>query len=162
MLSVVSHDLRNPLNTILLAAETLKDDSIPSEIRGKGLSAITRAAARMNRMISDLLDVNSIESGRLAIKALPMDPISVMTEVTDLFGPQAASRGLSLIKDAPDDLPLIRGDRHRLVQVLANLASNALKVSAEGSEPSVSARRPRGLIRVVIAVWIRKTPGPHL
>ena len=133
VLAVVSHDLRNPLNTIMLAADTLKDDDIPAEIRGKGIGAITRAAARMNRMISDLLDVNSIESGRLSIKALPLDPLSVMTEVADLFGPQAASRNLSLIKDAPGELPLIRGDRDRLVQALANLVSNALKVSAEGS-----------------------------
>jgi PAS domain S-box-containing protein len=155
VLSVVSHDLRNPLNAILLAAETLKDDTLPPEIKGKGLGAITRAAARMNRMISDLLDVNSIESGRLAIKALPMDPISVMTEVTDLFGPQAASRGLGVIKDAPDDLPLIRGDRHRLVQVLANLVSNALKVSAEGS---VTIRLRRAEREVVFAV-VDSGPG---
>lgn len=155
VLSVVSHDLRNPLNTILLAAETLKDDSLPAEIKGKGLDAITRAAARMNRMISDLLDVNSIESGRLAIKALPMDPIPVMTEVADLFGPQAASRGLGLIQDAPDDLPLIRGDRHRLVQVLANLVSNALKVSAEGS---ITIRLRRAEREVVFAV-VDRGPG---
>ena len=133
VLSVVSHDLRNPLNTILLATETLKDDALPPDMKSKGVGAITRAAARMNRMISDLLDVNSIESGRLAIKALPVDPASVMTEVADLFGPQAASRGLRLVYDAPDGLPLVRGDRHRLVQVLANLVSNALKVSAEGA-----------------------------
>jgi PAS domain S-box-containing protein len=132
VLSVVSHDLRNPLNTILLAAATLNDDSLPPEIKGKGLGAITRAAARMNRMLSDLLDVNSIESGRLAIKALPVDPASVMTEVTELFAPQAASRGLDVVKEAPDDLPLVRGDRDRLVQALANLVSNALKVSAGG------------------------------
>ena len=133
VLSVVSHDLRNPLNTILLAVETLKDEGLPAEIKTKGMGAITRAAARMNRMISDLLDVNSIESGRLAINALPIDPLSVMTEVLDLFGPQAASRNITLIRETPDELPLIRGDRHRLVQVLANLVSNALKVSAGGS-----------------------------
>jgi len=155
VLSVVSHDLRNPLNIILLATETLKDDSIPSEIRSKGVGAITRAAARMNRMISDLLDVNSIESGRLAIKALPMDPISVMTEVADLFGPQAASRNLSVIKDAPDELPLIRGDRDRLVQALANLVSNALKVSAEGSVTI----RLRLVEREVVFAVIDSGPG---
>jgi signal transduction histidine kinase len=155
VLSVVSHDLRNPLNTILLAAETLKDDGTPAEIREKGLSAITRAAARMNRMISDLLDVNSIEAGRLAINALPQDPLSVVAEVLDMFGPQAASRNLSLLKDAPDDLPLIRGDRHRLVQVLANLVSNALKVSAEGSVTI----RLRNVEREVVFAVVDSGPG---
>jgi signal transduction histidine kinase len=133
VLGVVSHDLRNPLNTIMLAAETLKDHDMPPEVRTKGLAMITRSASWMNRMISDLLDVNSIEAGRLALSLLPQDPRSVVDEVMDLFGPQAASRGLALIKEAPDGLPLVRGDRHRLVQVLANLVSNALKVTAEGS-----------------------------
>jgi PAS domain S-box-containing protein len=156
VLSVVSHDLRNPLNTILLAAETMKDDGTPAEIREKGLSAITRAAARMNRMISDLLDVNSIEAGRLAINALPQDPLSVVAEVLELLGPQAASRNLSLLKEAPAELPLIRGDRHRLVQALANLVSNALKVSA--AEGSVTIRL-RHVEREVVFAVIDSGPG---
>jgi PAS domain S-box-containing protein len=133
VLGVVSHDLRNPLNTIVLAAETLKDADLPPEIRVKGLAAISRAAQRMNRMISDLLDVNSLEAGRLALNLLPQDPLSVVDEVMDLFAPQAATRGLALLKDAPAGLPLVRGDRHRLVQALANLVSNALKATTEGS-----------------------------
>lgn len=133
VLSVVSHDLRNPLNTIVLATETLKDDHVPDEVRVKGLAAMTRAAARMNRMISDLLDVNSIEGGHLALRPMPLDPRSVVAEVVDLFTPQAANRSLSLNKEIPDGLPLVRGDRDRLVQVLSNLVSNALKVSVEGA-----------------------------
>jgi PAS domain S-box-containing protein len=133
ILGVVSHDLRNPLNTIVLAAETLKETDLPPEIRAKGLGAITRAAHRMNRMISDLLDVNSIEAGRLALNCLPQDPASVVDEVMELFAPQAAARGLALRKETPHGLPLVRGDRHRLVQVLSNLVSNALKATAEGS-----------------------------
>jgi signal transduction histidine kinase/putative methionine-R-sulfoxide reductase with GAF domain len=133
VLGVVSHDLRNPLNTIVLAAETLKEEDISAELRGKGLTMITRAAQRMNRMISDLLDVNSLEGGRLALNPLPQDPVSVVDEVADMFAPQAATRGLELVKEAPPGLPLVRGDRHRLVQALANLVSNAFKVTTEGT-----------------------------
>jgi signal transduction histidine kinase len=133
VLGIVSHDLRNPLNTIFLAAETLKEEDMPTEIRVKGLVMITRAAKRMDRMISDLLDVNSIEAGRLALNPLPQDPMSVVDEVIELFAPQAASRGLALLNEAPPTLPLVRGDRHRLVQVLANLVSNAMKVTHEGA-----------------------------
>jgi PAS domain S-box-containing protein len=133
ILGVVSHDLRNPLNTVVLAAETLKEEDISAELRTKAVTMITRAAKRMNRMISDLLDVNSIEAGRLALNPLPQDPVSVVDEVVDMFAPQAATRGLELVKEAPLGLPLVRGDRHRLVQVLANLVSNAFKVTTEGS-----------------------------
>lgn len=133
ILGIVAHDLRNPLNTIVLAAETLKDPDLPAEIRTRGLGAITRAAQRMNRMISDLLDVNSLEAGRLALDLVPQDPLSVLDEVMDLFAPQAATRGLALVKEAAAGLPLVRGDRHRLVQALANLVSNALKATTQGS-----------------------------
>jgi signal transduction histidine kinase len=133
VLGVVSHDLRNPLNTIVLAAETLKDSGLPADLRTRGLAAITRAAQRMSRMISDLLDVNSLEAGRLALDLVPQDPLSVVDEVMDMFAPQAATRGLALVKDVPAELPLVRGDRHRLVQALANLVSNALKATTQGS-----------------------------
>jgi PAS domain S-box-containing protein len=155
VLGVVSHDLRNPLNTILLAAEVLKDDGQPAERWNKGLAVISRAANRMNRMISDLLDINSIEAGRLALNPLPQDPLSVVDEVMEMFAPQAASRNLTLLKEAPDGLPLVRGDRHRLVQVLANLVSNALKVTAHGS---VSIRLEQRGQEVVFAV-IDAGPG---
>ena len=150
VLSVVSHDLRSPLNTIVLATETLKDDHLPAEVRLKGLAAMTRAAARMNRMISDLLDVNSIEAGRLALKPLPLDPHSIVSEVMELFTPQAAARRLTLLKEVPEGLPLVRGDRDRLVQVLANLVSNALKVSVEGSVTIRLEQRDKEVVFAVI------------
>src|SRR6185503_9123961 len=65
----------------------------------------------------------------------------LVEEVVDLFSPQAASRGLTLLKEAPDELPLIRGDRHRLLQVLSNLLSNALKVTEAGSVTLRAAHR---------------------
>jgi PAS domain S-box-containing protein len=133
VLGIVSHDLRNPLNTIALAADAFKEDDSPPELRVKAHAMITRAAKRMNRMISDLLDVNSIEAGRLALNRLPQDPVSVVDEVMEMFAPQAADRGLALVKEVPAGLPLVRGDRHRLVQVLGNLVSNAFKVTTEGS-----------------------------
>jgi PAS domain S-box-containing protein len=150
VLGVVSHDLRSPLNTIMLAAGTLKDPNMPAEVREKGLATITRASERMNRMISDLLDVNSIEAGRLALNPLPQDPLSVVAEVVELFSPQAASRNMTLVSEAPGSLPLIRGDRHRLIQVLANLISNALKVSAKGSVRIRLERRDRAVVFAVV------------
>jgi signal transduction histidine kinase/putative methionine-R-sulfoxide reductase with GAF domain len=149
VLSVVSHDLRNPLNTIMLATETLKDDHVPDEVRTKGLAAMTRAADRMNRMISDLLDVNSIESGHLALRPVPLDPLSIVSEVIELFTPQAAGRSLSIKSEIPSSLPLVRGDRDRLVQVLSNLVSNALKVSAEAVTVRV-AERDKEIVFAVI------------
>ena len=150
VLAVVSHDLRNPLNTILLAAETLREEGMPPAVRGKGLAMITRAARRMNEMISDLLDVNSIEGGRLALDPSPLDPVSVVDEAIDLLAPQALSRSVELRKQVAGSLPLVRGDRRRLVQALANLLSNALKVSAEGPVRVTLAREGAEVVFAVI------------
>jgi PAS domain S-box-containing protein len=150
VLGIVSHDLRNPLNTIILAALALQEDDVPSEIKTKGLSAITHAAKRMNRMISDLLDVNSLEAGRMALNPLPQDPLSVVDEAIELFAPQATSRSLDIVKEAPDEMPLVRVDRDRLLQVLANLLSNALKVTAEGSVRIKLERRSQEVVFAVI------------
>lgn len=133
VLGVVSHDLRNALSTIVIASDTLKDPALSRELGGRGLAAISRAAARMNRLISDLLDVHSFEGGHLRLTLAPTDALSVVDEVAGVFGPQAEARGIALDLNVPDAPLLVRGDHHRLVQALANLVSNALKVTAQGS-----------------------------
>jgi signal transduction histidine kinase len=133
VLGVVSHDLRNALSTIVIASETMQDPQLSRELGTRGLAAITRAAARMNRLIADLLDVHSVEAGRLSLKIAPTDARSVVDEVVGVFAAQAAARGLALQTELPDETLVVRGDHHRLVQALANLVSNALKVTVAGS-----------------------------
>jgi PAS domain S-box-containing protein len=133
VLGVVAHDLRNALSTVVLAADALQDGDVPEEIRSKGLSVIPRAARRMNRLISDLLDAHSLDAGRLRLSPLPLDPASVVADVVEAYAPEAAARGLALLTDVQDPPPLIRGDRHRLVQAVSNLVANALQVTPHGS-----------------------------
>jgi signal transduction histidine kinase len=133
VLEIVSHDLRTPLSSVAFAAATLGDDQMPAELRTHAAGALARGVDRMTRMISDLLDANSIEAGRLTVKPLPQDPVSIVEEVVELFAAQAVSRGVALAAEIRGVLPLVRGDRHRLIQALTNLVSNALKVTSEGS-----------------------------
>ena len=131
ILAVVSHELRNPLNVIAMAAAVLKDAGAEPEIGQKSIASIVRSAARMQRMIQDLLDVSTIEAGRLALDPRPIDPAPVVQETIDALGAEARGRGLTLTHEVPPDLA-IRADRDRLLQALANLVGNALKVTTEG------------------------------
>src|SRR5581483_10753623 len=124
-LAMVSHDLRNMLGGIAVSAAMLARDApaevdVPSSVRARA-TMIQRFAARMNRLVCDLVDVASIESGKLVVETRPDDLSSLVRESVELFLPSATERGLSL-EIMNGEQPLIaRFDRERIVQVLANL-----------------------------------------
>jgi signal transduction histidine kinase len=132
VLGIVSHELRNPLNTVAIAAAVLRELSSVPEAAQKSIASIIRSTQRMSRMIQDLLDLSSIQAGRLAIDPRPLDPRSLAEEAADTFAADAAGRGLTLALEMDDALPMIRADRDRLFQALANLVGNALKVTTSG------------------------------
>jgi signal transduction histidine kinase len=128
ILALVSHDLRNPLGTILMSA-TLLSNEAPEERRH--LDRIQRAAKIMLRLVEDLLDFASIEAGRLAIEPQPHDPGSLMQETLASFESFARAKGQRLTAEVGQELPKVLCDRGRILQVLSNLVSNAMKVTAE-------------------------------
>lgn len=130
-LAVVSHDLRNPLNTIRMSAGALRDDDTDPALARKAAESIDRAVRRMNRMISDLLDFSSLQAGRLSVTLQPIDAAAVVEEAVETVRAEAEARGLELRVEAP--AMLIRADRDRLVQALGNLLANAVKVTLEGA-----------------------------
>lgn len=132
ILAVVSHELRNPLNTVGMAATILKEMVPVAETGRKSIASILRAVARMNRMIQDLLDVSVIQMGRLAIDPRPLDLRPVIEEAVEAFASEAAERGLTVGVELEEGLPQVRADRDRLFQALANLVGNALKATTQG------------------------------
>jgi signal transduction histidine kinase len=88
---------------------------------------LQRTGARMGRLIGDLVDVASIEAGKLAVSREVADPVLVVTEAVDTFQAQATSRGISLAAELHTPLPVVAFDSARILQVLANLVSNAIK-----------------------------------
>jgi signal transduction histidine kinase len=146
-LAVVSHDLRNPLNTIRMSAEILADHDPEPGLARKAGATIRRAVDRMNRMISDLMDFSSIQNGRFSVTPQPIDVAAVVEEAADGARAEAHARGLEL--QAHADHLLVRADRDRLVQALGNLVGNAVKATSEGGV-TVTAEPRRG--EVVFAV----------
>lgn len=133
VLAIVSHDLRNPLNAIMLGAQLLQmSESIPNEDREQ-VEAISISARRMRALIDDLLDVTRLEGG----KQLPIEPKAVaveelFAEAYELFKAQASASSISLNYSIGEGVPRVYADRNRIMQVLSNLIGNALKFTPPG------------------------------
>ena len=135
VLALVSHDLRNPLNTIAFSAAILEkaapEGDAGREIR-KRTAVLRRAIERMKRLIEDLLDATSLHAGRLSVELTPCDAGAMVKESAELFEPEAAAAGVTIVTEMPASPLTVRGDRGRLLQLLANLIGNALKFTPEG------------------------------
>ncbi|NVB82016.1 MAG: GAF domain-containing protein [Kofleriaceae bacterium] len=139
ILSIVTHDLRNPLGTVMMGAQSLLSfDTEPERIR-KIAERIQRQADRMARLITDLVDYGGIETGKLALERASHRPDAIIEATTDIFAQLAEERGLRFESRIWPDLPLVDCDSERAVQVLGNLVSNALKVTPRGGAVSIGA-----------------------
>jgi len=151
VLSIVAHDLRNPLSTILLQAALLRRHGPEPERRShKPEEAIHRAATRMNRLIQDLLDVALMESGQLHIERARLSARELIVGAVEMLRPLAASTALELRVDVDEDVPELLGDRDRLLQVLENLIGNAIKFTRPGD--SIVVRAASGDHKVLFSV----------
>ena len=134
-LAVVSHDLRTPLATIMMASTILGDEELARSSRwttSLAVEKIQTAASRMERLIGDLLDFASIEAGQLAMTTRPEDVASIVKESIAGFEEQARARGVRLVSETAPGIPRVDCDRDRVLQVIGNLVGNALKILKSG------------------------------
>jgi signal transduction histidine kinase len=150
VLSFVSHDLKNPLNAVLMATTMLEREPDPSA-RARHLSMIRRAGGRMDRLIRDLLDLSSLEAGRLGLRATPTDAAALVADALAQQAPLAEYAGVALVAEVPALVPRIAADRDRLQQVLSNLLGNALAFTPRGGTITVRCRSGDGEVRFEVA-----------
>ena len=142
VLRVVAHDLRNPIVTIALGADMLSR-ALPEgqEAARIQLDAIRRSVETAERLLHDLLDVGRMEAGRLPIEPTPQPASALLEEAAAHYGALAADRGIDLQVEDPGELPLVRADRHRILQVFSNLIGNALRFTPAGGGVTLRARQ---------------------
>ncbi len=142
LLAIVAHDLRTPLGVIGLSTNALQE-AIPAGPDGdeaRTLAALgARAAKQMGRLIRDLLDVSSIEAGRLRFEFSEHQPADLLDEAANLLAPLAAQKVITMETRVTAHLALVRCDRHRIQQVLSNLIGNAIKFTPESGKLMLSA-----------------------
>jgi signal transduction histidine kinase len=153
-LAIVSHDLRNLLGGIVLSA-AIATKRTPENEAGKQIvlemDRIKRNAARMNRLVGDLVDVVSIEVGKLAAAPTRGDLRTLISEAVDSFQVLASTKSLSLELQIPDEPQLADFDHDRLLQVLANLITNAIKFTGQGGRLAIRLERTTTEFRISVS-----------
>ncbi len=132
-LANMSHELRTPLTSILgFTALAAAETDMPETAR-RYIERVTLASKALLTLVNDVLDFSKLEAGEIRLEPRPVDMASLAREVLDLFGQQAAAKGVSLSLDLADGIPpAVAVDSDRLRQVLINLVGNAVKFTAKG------------------------------
>ncbi|MCY3801050.1 MAG: ATP-binding protein [Chloroflexi bacterium] len=164
-LAVVSHELRMPLTSIKGSATTILDavDDLDPAVVRQFVQIIGDQADHMNALVADLLDVARIETGTLPVGPEPAEVAALVDRARSAF--RSAGGGNRLEIDVEPDLPLVRADRRRIVQVLVNLLTNAARHSPQDSVIRVSAARQDVHVAVSVSDEGRGIPAermPHL
>jgi PAS domain S-box-containing protein len=165
ILAIVSHDLRNPLGTVLMSAHqitTAADESTGGLRTKKAAKTIVKAVDRMNRLIGDLLDLATLEAGHpLPIELGRQDIVGVIRDAAELLEPVSNARQLQLQSHLPAPI-LVVCDGNRLLQAVANLIGNAIKFTGEGGTIDVAVRRSEGDVLVTVRDTGIGIPASHL
>jgi PAS domain S-box-containing protein len=151
VLAVVSHDLRNPVGTIAAAAELVADVPLSQERRNEHLHTIRRAAGRVNRLIQSLLDVAKIEAGKITLELSFEEINELVNDAVTQAGWLAEQEGVQLLFEEEEMSSRVHVDRNKMLQVLSNLIENALKYTPEGGRVTVSAKREKDNVLIVVS-----------
>lgn len=137
-LSNVSHELRTPLTSIIALAETLEAGALDDrEHNRRFLSIIQKNAARMHRLIDDILELSAIEAGNVEVRAEIVPLRSLVEDVVGTLSAAAAARTVTVHNLVTPEAKIL-ADPHRLVQMLTNLIDNAIKFNRAGGTVSIS------------------------
>ena len=148
LVTVVAHELRTPLASILGFTSVLRHRKTTPEERRQYLDIIDAQGHRLASLVNDFLDVQRLDEGKLTLSRELVDLGRIVRDQTDLFSGQSPKH---LIDVALPKGPLpVRGDPNRLAQVVANLLSNAIKYSPDGGHVRIAGDRENGHVRISV------------
>jgi len=157
VLANISHEFRTPLAAQLASIELLREGLATMEPAKQEelVLSLERGTRRLTRLIDNLLESVRIEAGQLGIRKQSVELVEVIEEARALIDSLLFLRRQSLEVVIPEDLPLISGDRLRLIQVFVNLLANASKFAPEGSTVYIGAREDSGQV----IAWVEDEGG---
>jgi two-component system phosphate regulon sensor histidine kinase PhoR len=139
-ISNVSHELRTPLAAIKALTETLQAGALEDPPAAQRfLMQMETEVDSLSLMVSELLELSRIESGRVPLNLAPTRPMEIVNQAQERLHLQAERAGLTLKMEYPDELPDVMADASRVQQVVVNLLHNAIKFTPTGGQVTVSA-----------------------
>jgi two-component system, OmpR family, sensor histidine kinase VicK len=146
--SMVSHEFRTALVGIQGFSELIRDEELDVPEIKELAGDINSDALRLNRMISEMLDLDRMEAGKIRLELKPVDLNRILEEAVERA--QFGADDHRLVADLDRALPVVSGDTDRLIQVISNLLSNAIKYSPQGGEVKVTSRADHGVAHVSV------------
>ncbi|HEV3110941.1 MAG TPA: ATP-binding protein [Candidatus Binataceae bacterium] len=150
-LGTISHELRNPLNSIMLWSSTLLTDQTLDDHVRRGLAAIDRAVRVQTQLVDDLLDLARIESGRMRLDVQSVDLAEVVQAAVESMRAAAEAKSITLQEIIDSRVGPLAGDAGRLQQVVWNLLSNAVKFTPKEGKIQVRVERVNSHVELIVA-----------
>ena len=137
----VSHELKTPIFSVQGFTETLLNGAVDDpDVNRSFLKKILRNVNRLDNLARDLSAISSIETGEMEMAMAPFEMQELVDEVVESLEMRAEEQGVEVRTAIDDQLPLVRGDRERIRQVIVNLTDNAIKYNSEGGYVEIAAR----------------------
>jgi signal transduction histidine kinase len=161
-LATLSHELRSPLGTILTWVTMLKEGRLSAERQRSGLDAIERSTQLQVKLIGDLLDISSIISGKTRLELASVDLGTVVQAAVEGIRAAAQAKSITITSAVATDVPRIAGDPMRLLQVVQNLCSNAVKFTPTGGSIGIAVRRVDDIVEIEVRDTGKGIASPFL
>ncbi|HSH03006.1 MAG TPA: HAMP domain-containing sensor histidine kinase [Anaerolineae bacterium] len=150
LIGEIMHELKTPLMALTSASDLLAMPQLPQEKRSEIVSLLQQESKRLVKMTQDFLDLSRLESGRMHIAKEEVDLKQLIPTVAALQESQAKDRGITIVPEVAEDVPMVVGDNGRLRQVMLNLVSNAIKYNVPDGTITVRATYDDAFVRVAV------------
>lgn len=147
-ISIASHELRTPLTSIVMSLGLLLEGSAGDLTKDQQelLEAANEEAARMRDLMTNLLDLSRIETGRMEMEFVDLHPQILLNSIASSFSLQCENNDIQMNVDVPDDISLICADYNKIMQVLNNLVGNAFRYTPPGGKINLSAKNQGDMV----------------
>jgi signal transduction histidine kinase len=149
---MIIHDLRTPLTSVIAGLQTLSAVGDLNQVQGEVLAIAVSSGETLVGIISDLLDVEKLESGSMPLNCSSCSAANLIGMAVSHVSSLAEAKGVMLLWDAPDDLPTVSADEHKLQRVLVNLLGNAVKFTPAGGSVTVGAKLGHDAASILFSV----------
>lgn len=167
VLSIVAHDLRNPLNVISMSTQVMMKHFTEEEKQKaqRFIDKISSSVERANHLINDLLDAAKMQSRQFVVNPEPVDTIQLLEKIIECNFPIAEQKGIVIETYFDKNLPAINADQERIYQIFSNLIGNAIKFTPDKGKILIQASLDQQMVKFCIidtGIGIQEEDIPHL